>query len=103
AAGFVDAPTALDAAALDWVVASVPGTAAAALRHTGRWSPDDDRNFDGEDWWWRGTFNITGGRDDWCLRIGGLATIADVWLDGDAVLHSDNMFLAHSVDVGALE
>ena len=33
------------------------------------------------------------------MRFGGLATIAEVWLNGARILSSDNMFLAHDVDV----
>ncbi|HEX8115398.1 MAG TPA: hypothetical protein VF516_47050, partial [Kofleriaceae bacterium] len=38
---------------LAWLPASVPGTAASALREAGAWSWRDDRRFDAEDWWWR--------------------------------------------------
>src|SRR6478736_4592341 len=54
-----------------WVAASVPCTAASALRAAGLWSADERRNFDGEDWWWRVRFEepITG-----ILGFDGIAT-----------------------------
>ena len=33
------------------------------------------------------------------LRFDGLATVADVWLNGHHMLHSESMFVAHAVDV----
>jgi beta-mannosidase len=36
------------------------------------------------------------------LSLGGLATLADVWVNGAHVLRSDNMFHSHAVDVSAL-
>ena len=33
------------------------------------------------------------------LDVEGLATIGDVWLNGEHLLHSENMFLAYAVDV----
>jgi len=50
-AGAIDDPKDIDG--LDWIGASVPTTAAAALRAAKRWSWDDNRRFDAEDWWWR--------------------------------------------------
>lgn len=55
---------------------------------------DDDR-----DWWYRCAFASNGGT---MLRFDGLATIAQVWLNGQLILESDNMFQRHSVDVAAL-
>src|SRR6185503_20017662 len=35
------------------------------------------------------------------LRFDGLATLAEVWLNDHLVLDSDNMFVAHELDVSA--
>jgi beta-mannosidase len=57
--------------------------------------PDDDR-----DWWYRCTFSTDSGGTT--LRFDGLATLAQVWLNGELILESNNMFQRHSVDVAAL-
>src|ERR1700690_1502334 len=41
---------------LEGMAASVPGTAAAALRDAGRWQHGDPRDLDAEDWWFRTSF-----------------------------------------------
>jgi beta-mannosidase len=82
---------------LDWLTAQVPGTAAGAV---------GDRLFDAdaEDWWFRVEFlagpAIPG--EEVILMLGGLATVAEVYLNGRRVHDSESMFAAHSVDVGAL-
>jgi len=47
-------------------------------------------DFDADDWFFRTTF--ASGPGPRALVAAGLATTADVWLDGDAVAHSENMF-----------
>jgi len=94
----VPAGTARDAVdALDWLPASVPGTAAGSLRDAGRWDFSRVHPFDGEDWWWRARFSAEAGPA--VLGFDGLATLAEVWLDGEPILTSDNMFRAHEVPV----
>ncbi len=100
--GQVDGPRALDDAKGPWFDAIVPGTAASSLAAASAWTEDDSRDFDAEDWWFRcrvPTPPSPGGART-ALRFGGLATLADVWLDGVHVLRSDSMFLEHEVDVG---
>ena len=77
-------------------------TVAAALRTLGTWSLDSPpRRFDAEDWWYRASFpRPTGSSTPRCvLGFDGLATLADVWLNGHHLLRSDNMFLAHECHV----
>jgi beta-mannosidase len=99
--GSADDPAALSARALDWIPAVVPGTVAAALAAAGRWTPDNQRDLDASDWWYRCRFaGDPGGDDDRALlRLDGLATIAEVWLNGERLLASDSMFHRHAVDV----
>ena len=81
-----------------WTAATAPSTAAAALRAAGQWSLDAPaRRFDAEDWWWRTKFSSpdAAAGDETVLCFDGLATIADVWLDGEPLLSSRNMFHAH--------
>ncbi len=95
-------PVALDA--LDWLPARVPGTAAAALEAAGRRRPGDARDLDAEDWWFRTRLRAApaGPGEEVVLRLGGLATVAEVHLNGTPVLAGDSMFAEHAVDVGAL-
>ncbi|HZP98587.1 MAG TPA: glycoside hydrolase family 2 protein [Reyranella sp.] len=80
----------------EWTAAIVPGTAAQALQAAGRYSLDAPAKLHDKDVWYRTRFAGAGSRT---LRFGGLATIADVWLNGTRILSSNNMFLAHEVDV----
>ncbi|MCW2866003.1 MAG: beta-mannosidase [Marmoricola sp.] len=88
---------------LAWVPAAVPGTTAGALLDAG----DEDallRDHDARTWWFRCRFPAPGGptTDPHLLALHGLATLADVWLNGEHVLHSENMFLSHEVEVAEL-
>ena len=82
---------------LEWLPATVPGTAAGALRSAGHWDFSQTRDFDAEDFWWRCRFRTDPGNA--VLGFDGLATLADVWLDGELVLTSENMFRGHEVPV----
>jgi beta-mannosidase len=89
---------------LDWLPARVPGTAAAALYDAGRWRPGDGSNLDAEDWWFSTRFDApaSGEHEQVTLELDGLATLAEVFLNGTRVLASESMFAPHSLDVGAL-
>ena len=100
ASGAADDPTKLDALRPEWIPASVPGTVASALRRAKKWDLDVPRNFDADDWWFRCRFaSTTGEGAAKVLKLGGLATVADVWLNGVHLLRSENMFVAHEIDV----
>ena len=90
------APTPVDADALVFFPAQVPGTAAQALIDNGGWSWDAPLPLDDRDIWYRTTISGAGAH---VLVFGGLATFAEVWLDEARILDSDNMFVAHRVDV----
>ena len=87
---------------LDWVAAKVPGTAAGALRDAGRWELGEPEDFDGEDWWFRTAFEAgpAGPGEEVVLGFDGIATVAEVYLNGERVLASDSMFRAGTVEVG---
>jgi beta-mannosidase len=95
APGSVNAPDALPST-LEWMAAIVPGTAAQALQAAGRWSLERPEPLHDKDIWYRARIRGDGAR---MLRFGGLATLAEVWLNGSKILTSDNMFLMHDVDV----
>lgn len=87
---------------LVWIPARVPGTAAAALRDAGLWAPGDGSDLDAEDWWFRTRFDAapaTSG-EEVLLRVGGVATVADVFLNGTLVASGESMFEPHLVEVG---
>jgi beta-mannosidase len=79
-----------------WLPAQVPGTVAAALQTAGLWNLENPAPLHDRDHWYRLRFNGTGHRR---LRFHGLATIAEIWLNGELILQSDNMFVAHDIDV----
>jgi beta-mannosidase len=88
-----------------WLPAAVPGTVASSLRNAGQWSLESPpRAFDAEEWWYRRRFDAppraTGER--LILGFDGLATLAEVWLNGNLLCQSDNMFLAHEFDISDL-
>src|SRR3954454_14916976 len=94
--GLIDRPGRLRDAGLSWRPACVPGTVAQVF---------GDRSaaeIDAVDWWYRCEFEDGGPRGDGerlSLHFDGLATIADVWLNGVHVLSSRSMFRANEVDV----
>jgi beta-mannosidase len=95
-------PASLDG--LEWIPATVPGTAAAALGGAGRWAPGEARDLDAEDWWFRIRFEAepAAAGEELVLHLDGIATVAEVYLNGSLLLESDSMFAAHAVDVGGL-
>lgn len=91
-------PQDLSRASLEWLPAHAPSTVAACLRTAKAWSLDaPPRRFDAEDWWYRAHFPAPPHEphEELVLGFDGLATVADVWLNGTPLLTSDNMFLAH--------
>jgi len=101
APGAAESPDGLDALPVQWVPASVPGTAAAAVAAASGWRAATAIDFDGSDWWFRCRLPA-GGDGAWTLTLEGLATMADVWFRGGHVLHSENMFVSRSVGLGAV-
>lgn len=82
-------------AGLAWRPAVVPGTVAACL---GADVTAEGRH-DALDWWYRCTFEADPSAH--ALRFEGLATVAEVWLNGERVLDARNMFVPHAFDAGA--
>ena len=85
AAGAFDQPP----ATAEWLPAIVPGTAAGALAALGRWSLERPEPLADKDIWYRCTLPGAGPCQ---LEFDGLATIAEVFLDGTPILSSDSMF-----------
>jgi beta-mannosidase len=107
-------PCDLESLPLRWIPATVPGTAAGAIRDAGM--PErSSAELDGEDWWFRCGFpapvaeGVAAGRADgavppdaWLLELAGLATIADVWLNGVHLVHSEEMFTTRRARITGL-
>ncbi|MCI0574307.1 MAG: hypothetical protein L0Y66_26550 [Myxococcaceae bacterium] len=77
---------------------------AAALRDAGRLDVERPaRPLDAPDWWYRAEVELPPAEpgEAVLLRLEGLATLAEVWLDDVLLLRSDNMFHVHEVDVTA--
>lgn len=96
----LDPPSLRDQLDTEWTPIDIPGTAAAALRAAGK--PFRDRDYDDEDWWFRAQFARPHGLGPWTLEFDGLATIADVWLNDVHLLHSENTFQSHRLDLDDL-
>lgn len=78
---------------------------AAALRALQQWSLDHPaRRFDAQDWWYRLEFDVPQAQAVQATVLGfdGLATLAQVWLNDEPLLTSNNMFVAHTCEVGHL-
>jgi beta-mannosidase len=84
---------------LHWTAARVPGTVAGALGDSAA-----KADLDTDDWWFRVRFPAAPVVDgeEVMLNLGGLATISEVYLNGDRVLESESMFTAHEINVGGL-
>ena len=97
-----------DITGANWVEAQVPGTAAAAVGFSMR----QYRNFDDEDWFFRARFAGVAGHDAgaqglngigsdsplW-LEFDGIATVSQVFLNGELILESTSMWATHKVEV----
>lgn len=84
----------------------IPGAlpVAAALSALGQWHLDQagDIDFDAGTWWFRCRFDRPAQLDGPCrLGLDGLATLAQVSLNGELLLDSRNMFRAWTLDLGA--
>jgi beta-mannosidase len=85
-----------------WFEVSVPGTVALGLARADH--VPAPRDLDEWDWWFRCNFARPGSDPGpWALDIGGLATVADVWLNGSRILHGENMFVSTNAQVDSLQ
>ena len=100
----VEHPDQLTDDAAEWIPAEVPGTVASALQSAGRWDFAAPIDLDAFDWWFRTEFSAAASDSNhprW-LYFDGLATLAEVWLNGEPVLTTDNMFRSYRVDVSSM-
>jgi beta-mannosidase len=59
-------------------------------------------DYDADDWWYQMSFTLPSRSARHYLRFDGLATLAQVWLNGTPILSARNMFVTHRVDVTPL-
>ncbi len=101
APGAAQSPAAVEALAGPWMPAEVPGTLASALRAQGA-DLAGAGDLDALDVWYRLHFRGPEDAPTAVLRLDGLATVAEVWLNGTRLLRSESMWQAHRADVGGL-
>jgi beta-mannosidase len=96
-------PAQLSSQTLAWRDAVVPGTVAQSMAVDINSIDNFDaaHHYDAQDWWYRCKFKATSQRKA-RLRFAGLATLADIWLNGAPILNARNMFVAHDVVIGQL-
>src|SRR5688572_27365626 len=97
-------PEELSALSPAFLPAAVPGTVAGALSKAGLWDFERLRDFDEAEFWYHTRFSsrrAAAGESLW-LCLDGLATLAEVFLNGTKILGSDNMFHRHELDVTSL-
>lgn len=83
----------------DAIPAAVPGTVAAALAANGGFSWDSSADLDRDDWWFETRFAASESDGPIRLVCEGLATHAEVWLNGQLILTTGNMFCRDAVDL----
>ncbi len=81
---------------LDWLDATVPGTAAQTLSNAGLFDPAQPTPLHDKDIWYR---NKLPGAGRLRLNFAGLASLAEIWLNDQCILTSSNMFEPHTVDI----
>jgi beta-mannosidase len=92
-------PDDLDALGPRWIDAVVPGTAAAAVRAADGDDAARAIDYDAHDWWWRTSVHVVE-PGAYRLRLDGVATVSDVWIDGAHAVSSASMLRGFSTDVG---
>ena len=79
------------------IEAPVPGTVAGALERAGRFDRAAPEPLDHLDAWYRLDLSETPGAA--VLRFEGLATLCEVWWNGERILSSDSMFVCHDLPI----
>jgi beta-mannosidase len=80
----------------DWIIARVPGTAAATLKDAGRLAEDEAAVLHDKDVWWCVDISASGPHR---ITFDGIATLAEIWLDGRLIATSRSMFVPLSINV----
>ena len=98
-----------DSSGPDWIDIAAPGDTYLALRAAGRipdpFAPGSEEAcawVEGREWWWRADFDAAPALEDerLTLDLAGLDTFATVWLNGEVIGRSGNMFAPMVCDIG---
>lgn len=81
--------------------APVPGTVASLILDSHPQPLEHLSNIDQFDWWYITEFDKPKTGAKHILAFDGLATLVDIWLNGELLLHTNNMFREYRVDVSA--
>jgi beta-mannosidase len=92
-------PSQLNDTVARWLPAVVPGTVASALEANGQWKLGQPLDVDAFDWCYRTTFAAPDTDEPTVLAFDGLATLAEVWLNDELVLSTDNMFRSYRLNI----
>lgn len=79
--------------------ATVPQTVASLILDSAPQPIENLSDLDSFDWWYALNFEKPDVGIKHYLHFDGLATIADIWLNGELILHAENMFRTYRVDV----
>jgi len=94
-------PSPAEACALSWIPTRLPATVASVLREHKQWQRGSGARFDASDHWFRCQFPAPAesANERASLRFDGIATLAEIWLNGELILTSQSMFAANEIDV----
>jgi beta-mannosidase len=98
AANTIDKPGP-ELAALPFEPAQVPGTIGAELAARGQLNLSSPPDLDGSDYWYRCRLPRAQGAGEIVLVFEGLASMAEVWIDDEQVLSTDNMYRRYEINV----
>ena len=84
-----------------FIPASVPGTVAGALEKAGLFSREHPHPLNDKDAWYLCRL-VDADSGNAVLRLGGLATLCEVFLNGRKILVSESMFESHELAVHLL-
>jgi len=89
---------------LRFIPARVPALLLRCFVNTRLGASGDRTPFDASEHWFRCRFAAEPAEPDEeiVLTFGGIATIAEVWLNGEPILNSNSMFASHEAEVSAL-
>ncbi len=87
---------------LSWMPAACRARPPPRCATPAQWRPGEPHDFDAEDWWFRTSFDAGPARpgEEVRLCLDGIATVAEVYLNGERVLESDSMFATHELQLG---
>ncbi|MBE0684210.1 MAG: glycoside hydrolase family 2 protein [Anaerolineales bacterium] len=92
-----------DASLTPLLPASVPGTVAQLLLDSNPTRALESlADLDEFDWWYTTDFEFSGTGSKHSLVFDGLATLTDIWFNGEKILSGNNMYLQYKVDVTTL-